>query len=345
MIDPRAGSTIRPPSTGTQGVSQVGGGRGGIADGSLVEGTVVRLDGDNYMVRIGSQMLSAKSTIPLFVGQRFRAVWDSSSMPPTLRLQQNDAAMLSHFKGRDQQIATALLSRGLPVSDATMQSMKQAMASRGGRPEDLGVMAELWARGIQMTESNISLMSWYMGLSPEQAFGFWKKIRERMNEKKYDSARGMLDALREEGDDPEVGRFMKAHALASKPARRGIDPASLLAPAWWPVDEGEDGGGMMARVSLAREEGGGVRVAWMNFELEADVLGLTRGDVMTNEHAIAANIRMRDEDQIPYVEEHLPELREDLKDVPLPIQHLGVFPMRDAPQGEAASKRGLDVAL
>lgn len=339
MIDPNIGTTIRPPSGEGAAVSRPGGQGPGIANGAVVEGLVTGQNGDGYMVRIGSQTMNARSTIPLFIGQRFRAVWDSTTQPPMLRLQASDMAVLARFSGRDQQIASALLSRGLPLSDGVMQSVRQSWMAAGADPQKLGVMTELWARGLQMSDQNIQLFTWYMGLAPEEAMRIWKKIKDRIDDRRAGSAAELLEGLRD-GDDDEIAMFMKAHAMAGRPARRGLDPAMLLAPAWWPAGDDDDGSAM-ARVSLAYEDQGGVRVSWMNFELDGISLGLVRGDVMTNERAISANIRLRDESNIPIVEEHLHELREDLADVGLPIQHLGVSPLRD----DAISNRALTVGL
>lgn len=342
MIDPNAGNVIRPPS-GVQQVARPGAAGQGIANGSLVEGLVTGQNGDTYMVRIGSQTMNAKSTIPLFVGQRFRAVWDSTNVPPMLRLQSSDMAVISRFSGRDQQIAYALLSRGLPVNDEVMRSVRQSWMAAGASPDKLGVMAELWARGLQMTDANIALLTWYMNLTPQQAMQIWRRIKDKMDEQRFSSPKELLEALRD-GDDEELARFLKAHAMAGKPARRGLDPAMLLAPAWWPVDDGL-AEGTMARVSLAKEERGGVRVAWINFELDGVSLGLIRGDVMTNERALSINIRLKNETMIPVVEDALPELREDLKDVPLDLQHIGVSALRGEEFASHAAATGLDMEI
>lgn len=344
MINPNSGGAIRPPVGEGQVVSRPGGQQGGIANGSVVEGLVTAMNGSAYTVRIASQMMNARSTIPLFVGQRFRAVWDSTSSPPMLRLQQGDMAVLAKFGGRDQQIAFALLSRGLPVNDHVMASIRQNWMQAGADPSKLGVLAELWARGLQANESNVALLSWYMGLSPMQAMQIWKKIKDRMHSKKFSSPKDLLEAIKGD-DDPDVKRFVRAHALAGKPARKGLDPAMLLAPAWWPVEDG-DGEPTMARVSFASEEFKGRQVWWLNFEMEGESLGTVHGDVMTNGRALSVNIRMNDDDKIPLVEDNLFELREDLEEVALPVQHLGVSPYRgETARIDRSSATSLDMEV
>lgn len=340
-VDPHRGGTIRPPVGGQTAARPAGQAPPGIADGSVVEGLVTAKDGDAYTVRIGSQSFLARSTVPLFVGQRFRAVWDAGSTPPTLRLQQNDMAVLSRFSGRDRQIAAMLLSRGLPVNDGVMLTVRQFWMQSGADPAKLGTLAELWARGLPMTEANVVLLSQYMELSPGAALAIWRRIRERLHARKYASPGELLAALNE-GDDEEVRDFLKAHAMASKPARRGLDPAALLAPAWWPVDDSDDAP-MMARVSFAGEEFKGRQVWWLNFELEGEALGDMLGDVMTNGRSLSVNVRMKDASKVEVVRRSLPALREELAEVALLLQHLGVGALRDGDEAARSAVFGLDM--
>jgi hypothetical protein len=346
MINPNNpnAATIRPPVSDGQTVARPGDQQQQgpqIQNGAVVEGLVTAKEGDAYLVRIGNQMLNARSTIPLFIGQRFRAVWDSSTAPPMLRLQQSDMAVLARFTGKDQQIATALLSRGLSVKDDVIWGLRQQWMHNGGDPSKLGVMVELWARGAAMTENNIALLSWYMELLPGNAFEIWKKIRDRLHERKYNSPKELLSAIKGD-DDADVRKFLQAHALAGKPARRGLDPAMLMAPAWWPVGDEESGRSMMARVSISTEELEDRRAWWLAFEMEGDSLGPVFGAVMTNGRAMSISLRLRDESKLDFVQDNLPELRDDLSEVPLVLQYLGIGTFRQD-EMNAAARQGLDL--
>ena len=341
-IDPNSGG-IRQPVGDGQGVARPGAG-GRIADGAVVEGLVTAKDGESYQVRIGTQLLNARATIPLFVGQRFRAVWDTSTSPPMLRLQQADMAVLARFTGRDQQIAMALLSRGLSVKDEVLWGLRQQWMQNGGDPTKLGTLVELWARGAAMTEGNVALLSWYMELSPDRAMQIWKKIRERLHERAHKSPAAMLAALKGGGDDEadeEIARFLKAHALAGKPARRGLDPSMLMAPAWWPVDD-EAGGAAMARVAISSDELKGRKVWWVSFEMDGNRIGPILGDVMTNGRALSVNLKLKDHAQVPYVRSHMTALGKELDEIAMPVQHLGVGEFRPDDSRDT-SKRGLDL--
>jgi hypothetical protein len=258
-----------------------------------------------------------------------------------LRLQASDMALISRFSGRDQQVALALVSRGMPVNDDTVWGIRRFWMQNDGDPARLGALAELWARGADVTEGNATLLMWYMELLPDHAMQIWKKIRERIRERKFGSQREILSALKGDGDD-EVSRFLQAHALAGRPAKGGLDPSMLLAPAWWPVDdEGEEP--VMARVSLSCESRDGRQAWWMTFEMEGNTLGRVKGDIMTNGHALSVNIRLRDEDAADRVRDALPSLKEELSKVPTPLQYIGVGVLEGADRGSPASAQTLDM--
>lgn len=344
-IHPDSGG-IRPPVGEGQSASRPGAAPR-IADGSVVEGLVTAKDGESYQVRIGSQLLNARATITLFVGQRFRAVWDASSSPPMLRLQQTDMAMPERFSGRDREIAMALLSRGLPVKDEVLWSLRQYWMQSGGDPAKLGALAELWARQIAATPENVALLSWYMELTPSRVMQIWKKIRERLHNtqaRAHKSPASLLAALKENESgepDEETARFLEAHSLAGKPARGGLDPSMLTTPAWWPVGDDGEGAGM-ARVTISTDELDGRKVWWLFFELEGSRIGTVSGDVMTNGRALSINLKLKNGAQLPYVKAELPALREDLDEIALPLQHLGVG-AHNPEDLRGASARSLDM--
>ena len=316
----------------------------GIADGSLVEGLVTSKEGEMYRVKIGAQTLSARSSVILSPGQRFRALWDASTSPPTLRLQHSDTAMLARFSGRDQQVASALFSRGMPVDEESVAELRRQWLTLGGDLAKLGAMAELWARGAELAEMNVMLLAWYMALTPEETARIWKKIRARlrgMRRKKASSPKGLLAALKD-GGDAEVARFLASHAIAGRKARDGIDPAALLAPAWWPMNH--DGEPKRAKVAFSGEHHGERRVWRCAFGFDGSSLGPVNGDVMSNGTSVSINIRLETEKSAEKVRAGLDELRKELAEIPLNIQYLGASV---SPRDEAAAdeRRGLDMEI
>jgi hypothetical protein len=342
-----SGGAVDPGVRGARGegapVSRAGApvsGRG-IADGSLVEGLVTSKEGEMYRVKIGAQTLSARSSVILFPGQRFRALWDASTSPPTLRLQHSDTAMLARFSGRDRQVASALFSRGMPVDEESVAELRRQWLAHGGDPAKLGAMAELWARGAELTDMNAALLAWYMALTPEEVNRIWKKIRARLRNKKASSPKGLLSALKD-GGDAEITKFLASHAIAGRKARDGIDPAALLAPAWWPMNQ--DGEPKMARVAFSGEHHGERRVWRCAFGFEGGSLGPVNGDVVSNGTSVSINIRLETEKSAEKVRAGLDELREELAEIPLNIQYLGASVSLH--EGTAADeRRGLDMEI
>jgi hypothetical protein len=338
-VNPDAGG-IRPPVGEGQAVRPSSEGVLRIPNGATVEGLVLGKDGEMYQVRIGANLMNARSSIPLFVGQRFRAVWDSTATPPLLRLQGADMALLARFAGRDQQIAAALISRGLPVNDEVIWTLRQQFMQSGGDPSKMGALVELWARGEAVTQANVALLAWYMELTPDGAMSIWKKIQDRLRSRKFDSPKELLAALEEDGDR-EVRDFLRAHVLAGKPARRGLDPSMSLALAWWPVGSNDDGP-VMAKVSFSSGEAGGRQIWWVSFDMDGNFLGPLQGDVMTNAKSLSVNLKLENASRIPAVTDNLQALRDELSELPLALQHLGVgFLSRG--ERSAESRRELDV--
>ena len=296
-----------------------------IPNGTTVEGLVLSRNNEVYQVRVGRETLQAKASIPLFIGQRFRAVWDSSQSPPVLRLQQSDLAVIARFTGKDQQIALALLTRGLPIKEEVVWQLRQLWMQSSGNPDKLGALVELWARGLPSTPENIELMLWYMQLSPDEAAIMWKKIKKRFKE-----ATGTpfekLKFLKEGQDNGEIARFIKAHALAGKSVRDGVDPTMLLAPSWWPVGDGE--APTMARVAISNESVGDRESWWVAFDMEGRTLGEVEGDAMTNGLSLAINLRMESASKEEVVRNKIDVLHESLQSLTLAIQHVGVGPHR-----------------
>jgi hypothetical protein len=342
-----AGGAVDPGVRGTPGesapVSRQGArvsGRG-IADGSLVEGLVTAKEGEMYRVKIGAQTLFARSTVILFPGQRFRALWDASTSPPTLRLQHSDTAMLARFSGRDQQIASALFSRGMPVDEENVAELRRQWLALGGDPAKLGAMAELWARGAELTEANVALLAWYMALTPEETARIWKKIRARLRGKKSSSPKRLLSALKD-GSDAEVARFLASHAIAGRKARDGVDPAALLAPAWWPMNR--DGEPKRARVAFSGEHHGERKVWRCAFGFEGGFLGSVNGDVVSNGTSVSINILLETEKSADTVSAGLDRLMGELAEIPLNIQYLGANVAR-RDDTETREHCGLDMEI
>ena len=325
----------------------------GIRSGTLVEGQVLSRSADgNYTVRINpqggqpAQTLSARATVELIVGEHFRAVWDSSGADriPVLRLSQSELSFLTKLPVADRELATALLSRGMPLSNEVLQTVREAWRRMGGRADQLGSLLELWGRDLPMTPGNTQILTWYMGLSGEMASSIWARIRKELKER---SAKGEnpVDILRslKEGDG-EVPRFLQGHSLLLRSPREDVNPALLGAPIW-PVQE--DMPHLLARVFIGRvrEENG--KGYWqMGFGVEGSRLGFIGGDVESDGRSYNLNLYAEQLATCELLKHKRHVIRKELEGVALALQFIGIS--RTVGEGlrrQMMSGRGLDITI
>ncbi|EHM09574.1 hypothetical protein TheveDRAFT_0410 [Thermanaerovibrio velox DSM 12556] len=298
--------------------------KGIIRDGQEVEGLVLRSEGSMVQVRVSGRTLWAQSSVSLFPGQRFRAVWDASGEVPLLRLRQEDLELLSRFPLRDRPLAQALILRRLPADGESLWGLRQAWMAAGGAPEDLPAAVELFARGLPVSQESVKAMGWYMALTSQEAMNLWKRVRERLK----NSPRGAGSLEEVFRDDPEALRFLRAHRWASTPVRWSTEEP-LMAPAFWPA--GEEG--PMARVVFSETLRGGRRAYSVFFEVDGDNLGRTEGWVAFMNNLVGVDLRADSLKGVELMRHHLVELQEDLSSGGLRVSHVSASPRRPKGSG------------
>ncbi len=311
-----------------------------IANGAVVNGLVLEAKEEGaYMVRVAGQTLLARANLPLIPGQHFRAVWDASGDIPVLRLSQAETALIGKLPPGDREIASALLSRGLPLNEQALPSLRTAWSGMGALPEQLGPLAELWARGIPLTPGNVQILAWYFSLGDGDAASLWKKIREEVRRR---SGRGenpatVLKELVNGSDDR--GAFLRGHGLLSRPSRDGVDP-SLLAPALLPAGDGEDA--LMARITTGSWKRPGKSFWSVSFEIEGDRLGLLSGDVETDGRNLGVVLKAEREEAFEILNARRRALRRELGDLTTALQGLAIVHGRRVPR---IPGRGIDITV
>jgi len=334
----------------------------GIRSGALVEGQVLSQSSEgNYMVRINSQSgqthtLLAKATVNLIVGEHFRAIWDLSGADkiPVLRLSESELSFISRLPMADREMAMALLSRGMPLSDEVMHAVRESWRRMGSKPEQLGPILELWARDLPMTSGNVQILSWYMGLNGAAAGSIWARIRESLKERSrkgenpVDALRGMKEG--EGREDEDVSRFLKGHSMMLRAPRGGVDPALLSAPLW-PV--AEDAPHIMARVFLGRaqdgkdDKNGSERKYWqVGFGVEGSRLGFIGGDVESDGRSYILNIFAEQLATCELIKRKRHAIKKELEGIPLALQFIGISQIEpDGARRKFLHGRGLDVTI
>ena len=324
-----SGPSIRPGTPNGSGQPKIDGApllqRGsvsGIADGARVNGFVASLQEDgSYLVRIAGQNLLARANLPLLAGQHFQGIWDATGEVPVLRLLEGETALLSSLSPSDREMASALLSRGLPLDKGALAALKNALTAAGGKDLSPGVLAELWARGLPLTAENAQVLSWYLDRDKKEISALWKQIREEIRTRAR-KGENPLDVLREllAGKD-ENGMFLRGQALLSRPSREGVDP-SLLAAAFLPAGNGEDP--LLARIS-ARIYSKGERTFWsLSFGMEGNELGPVWGEAESDGRSLAVSLKAERGETFEVLRSKHAEFRSELGSLSLVLQSLAI---------------------
>ncbi len=311
-----------------------------IADGTAVNGLVLEAREEGiYMVRVAGQALLARANLPLIPGQHFRAVWDASGDIPVLRLSGAATALTGELPQGDREIASALLSRGLPIDGKALASLKAAWTGMGGLPAQLGPLAELWARGIPLTPGGVQVLAWYFSLGDREVSSFWKKIREEVRRRSAggESPAQILKELMNGGDDRAA--FLKGHGLLSRPSRDGVDP-SLLAPALIPAGDGE--GALMARITAGSWKRPGRSFWSLSFEIEGDFLGPLSGSLETDGRNLGVVLKAEREEAFGILNARRRALRRELGSLRTALQGLAVVRGRRI---QRIPGRGIDITV
>ncbi|MDR1378110.1 MAG: hypothetical protein LBJ36_03570 [Synergistaceae bacterium] len=330
----------------------------GIRSGTLVEGQVLAQNADGtYNVRINAQggqpaqTLLARATVDLIVGEHFRAVWDSSGGEkiPVLRLSQSELSFLAKLPLADRELATALLARGMPLSDEVLLSVRESWRRMGGDPEQVAPLLELWARDLPMTSGNVQVLSWYMGLNGDETNALWGRIRKELKERsrKGEDPVAILRGLKEDeghGENKEIAAFLKGHSLLLRAPREDVDPSLLNAPLW-PVQEGLEH--LSARVFVGRVHEQKKRRYWqMGFGVEGTRLGLIGGDVESDGRSYNLNLYAERQATCELLKHKRHSIRKELEGVPLALQFIGISQIISGGlRRQLLSGRGLDITV
>ena len=321
--------------------------------GTVVEGQVLSRNADgSYSVRIDAQdgrpaqTLLARATLTLIAGEHFRAVWDASGPDgvPVLRLSPEELSFLSRIPASDRELATALLARGLPLSDEVLAVVRDAWRRMGSSPDQLSSLIELWARGAPLSPENVRLLTEYAALDGAAATALWDRIRRELRERAR-KGEDPVDILRgmKEGEG-EISRFLQAHALLMRAPRDEVNPLLLNAP-FWPGPE--DAPDLTARVFVGRVcEEDGRRYWQVGFGVEGQRLGFVGGTVESDGRSCNLELHADRPEACELLTRRRSAIRSELESSPLPVQFIHIS--RSAVQrlrDRLLSGRGLDLTV
>ena len=323
----------------------------GIRTGMVVEGSVLSQNTDGtYLVRVdvngAAQELRARATLSLIPGEHFRAVWDASGHDgvPVLRLSQGELSFLSQIPARDRELATALLSRGLPLSSEVLTAIKDAWRKNGSSSGDLSSFIELWARDVPMTQENASLLSQYAAMNGQEATEMWNRIRKQLKERsKGNDPVKVLRDMKEGSDD--IAKFLQAQSILMKSPRNDVNPALLAAPFWPLMDNSSQN--MTAKIYVGRSAQEDGQKYWqVGFGITGSVLGEVGGLVESDGKSCNLTLNAEKPETCKILEKRRRQLRRELQGLEIPVTFIGIA-MR-APETERdmlLAGRGLDITV
>lgn len=292
-----------------------------IRDGALIEGAVVSAQGDGYWVKLQGKLLWARSTIPLFVGQRFVARWDAKSDPPLLHVKHLTLPAIERFAPEDRPFAMVLLSRGLTADRGTISSIKQAWQQMGSNPALIEALTELFARGLPLKAELALPLAWYLSLSPQVAVSLWGELERRLKRSMEDGT-PLRDALESAGrEKSELRDLVVAHKALMHPLK-GEARLEMPFPLIWPL-LGEDEP-RWAWVNAQVLERRGQKVYRVSFVFDGRHIGEVRGDAFSDGSSLVIALRARDDASKSLIEERLEELKGSLSAMSLSLRHLSV---------------------
>ena len=323
----------------------------GVKTGMVVEGSVLAQNQDGtYLVRVDvngiAQELRARATLSLIPGEHFRAVWDASGPDgvPVLRLSQGELSFLSQIPARDRELATALLSRGLPLSNEVLSSIKDAWRKAGSDSDELSSFIELWARDVPMTQENASLLSQYAAMNGQEATEMWNKIRKELKERsKGNDPVKVLRDLKDGSDD--IAKFLQAQSILMKSPRNDVNPALLAAP-FWPLMENSSQN-MTARVYVGRSAQDDGQKYWQGgFGITGSVLGEVGGLVESDGKSCNLTLNAEKPETCRLIEKRRRDLRRELQGLEIPVTFIGIAVRAPETERDVLTVgRGLDITV
>ena len=285
-----------------------------IPNGSLVRGVVLEVKGDGYIVEIWGQRMFAVSSLNLAVGDRFTGIWDSTSMPPVLKLKPEELSSYGRLNDNERAIVNALIERQLPVTDDLVKKLSSFLVKSGLDLDKLPMLVELYARGMPLDESYVKVLFWYFNLTDDQIKRYFGSVREKLK-----NNRDMKNVLQ---SDREEGLYARSLALLSRPLKDVIYPYHFI-PLRFCLKDGEN-----IRVWVTSQETP-KKVIRLIFHFEGVNVGLIEGELVFDANSYGVTLRSKSEEVTALLSRDLPSLAAALSELPIKLAYINLGQIRD----------------
>ena len=285
-----------------------------IPNGSLVRGVVLEVKGDGYIVEIWGQRMFAVSSLNLAVGDRFTGIWDSTSMPPVLKLKPEELSSYERLNDNERAIVNALIERQLPVTDDLVKKLSSFLIKSGLDLGKLPMLVELYARGMPLDESYVKVLFWYFNLPDDQIKRYFGSIKAKLKDGK-----GMGELLR---GDLEEGVYARSLMLLSRPLRDVIYPYHFM-PLRFCLKSDES-----IKVWVTSQETP-KKIIRLIFHFEGINVGLVEGELVFDSNSYGVTLRSGSEAVTALLSKGLPSLARSLSELPIKLAYINLGQIRD----------------
>lgn len=280
-----------------------------IPNGSLVKGLVLEKRGDGYIVEIQGQRMYAASSLDLEVGERFVGIWDSTHIPPLLKIKQDEMALHQKLTDFERSILHALLDRQLPVTEGLIKALSSLLMKMASSDDNLSILIELYARGLPLDEANVKTLSWYLGLTDVEIRKYEKHIKDTLKNPK-------------EMKDSEATAYLKSLLLLARPLKNVIYPYNFL-PLLFHLD-----GDKSVKIWISSQEEPKKAVKLL-FHFEGHNIGLVEGELVFADDAYGVTLRPKSDVVKELISKELSHLDKALKSLSLQLIYLNLGPMKE----------------
>ena len=293
-----------------------------IPNGALVKGVVLERQGDSYIVEIQGQKMHAASSLKLDVGEQFTGIWDSTHMPPLLKLKPEEIAAYEKLSEFEQSIVSALLDRHLAVTEDLVKKLSSLLMKMGGDMGNLPALIELYARGLPLEEPYVKILSWYFSLTVKQINKYFRALKDKLKNLQDEKS---IESFFE--GNAEESAYVKSLLLLARPLKNVFFPYNF-APLIFSLEDGK----IVSMWISSQEEP--KKIVRLIFHFKGANIGLIEGELVFDADAYGVTLRSNSKVVEELLSKNLTTLKETLESLSIRLIYLNLGLIKE-PKGVA----------